>query len=179
MNWRKLILVSASLAGLALLAVAFPIVSWGCFYVPKPKIVVEGNDPAVSFYASVLALGKLQYRILSADTGARTLVTEPRTGDDFWWQVSIIVAGNGHVSVDTKTNLERQEKGKTVTHEGIVDRAKRVSEAIQEIIYENKAEKIIEDGTALLPALLVVPEEPPAAAPAGEGEAPAAETEAK
>jgi hypothetical protein len=143
---------------LLLLAASLPLGSCGFRYMPKPKVIVEGTDPQVSFYASVLALGKLGYGIQAVDEAARTIVTEPRSGGGYWWQLQIAVAANGHVAIDTRSDLEIQQGDQTLAHKGIVNRSIDLSKHIRNIIAKVPAEKIVVDGSSLLPSMIVTPE---------------------
>jgi len=135
---------------------------WSCScgfrYMPKPKVVVEGSDAQVSFYASVLALDRLGYRIQAVDSEALTIVTEPRSGGSYWWQLSLAVAANGHVAVDTSSDLEVQRGAQTLTHKGIVNRSIAVSKYIQSILIKMPETQILADGAAKLPTIVVTPE---------------------
>lgn len=132
--------------------------SCGFRYMPKPKVVVEGEEPQSSFYAAVIALNELGYRIEAVDTVGRTILTEKRTGRDFWWQVHIAVAENGHVAIETSSSLERQRGAQTITHKGIVSRAIRISKYIQRLLYTQEPQRIIADGSSLLPSMIVTEE---------------------
>lgn len=144
----------------AAMGASLPLLSCACgfLYMPKPKVVVEGTDPQVSFYAGVLALGKLGYRIQAVDTTALTIVTEPRSGGSFWWQFQVAVAPNGHMAVETRSDLELQRGTQTLTHKGIVNRSIDFSRHVQNIIATTPGDQIVADGTALLPTIVVTPE---------------------
>jgi hypothetical protein len=153
---------TAGLIGLLILVIAASAPLWSCScgfrYMPKPKVVVEGFDPQVSFYASVLALDKLGYRIQAVDTEAMTIETEPRSGGSYWWQLSLVVAANGHLAVDTHSDLELQRGEQTLTHKGIVNRSIDLSRHIQSILIKVPEAQILADGAAKLPTIMTTPE---------------------
>gem|GEM_PF-5915943 len=148
MNLRKIFCLST-----------FFLLSCGMSYIPKPKVIVEGNDPQVSFYATVIALHRTGYKLQAVDQNALTMVTEPRPGDTgYWWQMRIAIASNGHVAIDTISSLDRGGGGEELTHKGIVNRAIDLSRHIRKILIRIKPEKIVADGSALLPSIIVTPE---------------------
>lgn len=147
---------------LSILVIIASIPFWSCScgirYMPKPKVVVEGTSPQASFYASILALDRLGYSIQAVNTETMTLETEPRSGGNFWWQIMISVAANGHVAVDTRSDLELQRGSQTLQHKGIVNRSLAVSKHIQSILYKMPEAQIIAEGTAKLPGIVTTPE---------------------
>lgn len=152
----------AGLVGLLILVTIASAPLWSCScgfrYMPKPKVVVEGSDPQTSFYASILALDRLGYRIQAVDSEAMTVETEPRSGGDYWWQLSLSVAANGHVAVDTHSDLELQRGNQTLTHKGIVNRSIALSKHIQSILIKMPESQIVAEGAAKLPTIMTTPE---------------------
>lgn len=154
----KIVCLMSLLVALVTLSVPLWSCSCGFRYMPKPKVVVEGTNPEASFYATVLALDRLGYRVQAVDTEAYTIVTEPRSGGSFWWQFSIAVAANGHVAVDTKSDLEMQRGAQTITHKGVVNRSIQLSKHVRNIIYKTPEDQIIAEGAATLPGILTTAE---------------------
>jgi hypothetical protein len=157
---RRITAIRLLFSLVVLVAVTLPFFTFGCGvrYMPKPKVVVEASDPQAAFYASVLALDRLGYRVQAVDTEALTMQTEPRSGGSFWWQFDISVASNGHVAVDTKTDLEIQRGSQTLTHKGIVNRAIDFSRHVRNILYKTPEQQIIAEGSSRLPEIVATPE---------------------
>ena len=153
----------------------------------KPKVVIENNDPTVSFFAALIALSKLGYPVQTADTNTGQIVTAQSSLGQHWWQLVLSVNAAGHLEIDTLSDVEQVRGGQKIMPKAIVKRAVQVSKKIQEIIYKADAARIIAEGTALLlPGVTVVtkaaapppapvapppdPAAPPPIAPPGEGE---------
>ncbi|MFH1437822.1 MAG: hypothetical protein ABIJ56_19090 [Pseudomonadota bacterium] len=145
---------------------------WSCGgakWMVKPKVVIEHNDPAVSFFAALIALGRLGYVVQTADTNTGQIVTAQSSLGSHWWQMVIVVNAAGHLEIDTLSDVEQVRGGQKIMPKAIVRRAVQVSKQIQEIIYKVDSGRIIAEGTALLPPGVTVVTEsaapPPVPAP--------------
>lgn len=154
---------------MAVLLLGLSLTQWSCGggrWMVKPKVIIENNDPTISFFAALIALNKSGYAVQTADTNTGQIVTAQRSQGGHWWQMVISVNAAGHVEIDTHSDLEQMRGGQAIMPKAIIKRAVQVSKKIQEIIYRADSDRIIAEGTALLPlgvTVVTAPVPPPPA----------------